>query len=79
MGKEVYKMSDRMKVMMNMFRKTKRRNHRMAAMMVGGMGIVAAMATTAAFMVKKKRKMKHDQPMEHCDFDSSSEDDNYQI
>jgi hypothetical protein len=79
MGKEVYKMSDRMKVMMNMFRKTKRRNHRMAAMMVGGIGIVAAMATTAAFMVKKKKKMKHDQPQKQCDFDSSSEDDNYQI
>ncbi len=72
-------MSDKMKVMMNMFRKNKRRNHRMAAMMVGGMGILAAVATTAAFLVRKNKKMKQDQPMEQCDFDTSSEDGNYEI
>ncbi len=77
-------MSDNMKMMkkmmkMDMFRKTKRRNHRIAAMMIGGMGILAAMTTTAAFMVKKKKKMKHDQPMEHCDCASTSENNSYEI
>jgi len=79
MGKEVWKMSDRMKEMMKMFRKSKRRNHRMAAMMLGGMGVLAAVATTAAFLVKKNKKMKYGQSMEHCNSDSPSEEEDFQI
>lgn len=72
-------MSHRMNIMMNMFRKNKRKNHRMAAMMVGGMGILAAVATTAAFLVKKNKKMQKDQPLKQCDCESSFEDEDYQI